>query len=103
MTLENLKQETFTVERIHAAIKAARVSRGPRKGQLKASKPSGDAGAAWLAMTMHANPHKISAGQVFTLTNGERWIFNELTRALQGTSVPGLDRDRDALESLGVW
>jgi len=103
MTLEEKKAELFTADRIHKAIEGARVSRGPRKGQLKANKPGGDAGAAWLAMTMHANPYKINAGQVFMLTNGERWIFDELTRALQGTSIPGLDRDRDALEALGAW
>lgn len=93
----------LNADRIHAAIEGARVSRGPRKGQLKASKPSGDAGAAWLAMMMHANPHKVPPFALMTLTREEVWIFDQITQALQGSPTSGLDRDRDALESLGVW
>ena len=103
MTLENLKQETFTVDRIHAAIEGARVSRGKNKGLLKASKPKGDAGAAWLAMMLHANPHKVSPASIMMLTNGERWIHEQVWAALVGVPQNGLDRDRDALEGLGVW
>ena len=103
MTLENLKQETFTVDRIHAAIEGARVSRGKNKGMLKKSKPKGDAGAAWLAMMLHANPYKVGVTSVVMMTNGERWIFDQVSKAIEGAPTGGLDRDRDALESLGVW
>ena len=103
MSLEDKKTETFNVERIHAAIEAARVSRGKNKGQLKANKPKGDAGAAWVAMMLHANPYKVSPASIIMMTNGERWIFDQLSKALEGTPTGGIDRDRDALESLGVW
>ena len=96
-------KNAMTVERIHAAIESARVSRGPRKGALKKTKPSGDAGAAWMAMMMHANPHKVPVFAMMTLTREEVWIFDQVRKALEGVPETGLDRDRDALEGLGVW
>jgi len=97
------KAELFTVERIHNAIEGARVSRGKNKGMLKKTKPKGDAGAAWVAMMLHANPYKVSPYAVLMFTNGERWIFDQVTKALEGVPTTGLDRDRDALEALGAW
>ena len=98
-----MKNANLNVDRIHAAIESARVSRGPRRGQLKKTKPNGDAGAAWLAMMLHANPHKVSPASIMMLGNEERWIHEQVWAALVGVPQTGLDRDRDALEGLGVW
>jgi hypothetical protein len=88
-----------------AAIDAAIVSRGKNKGRLKAACPpmGTDAAAAWQAMMGHANPYKIGMGHIMFFTERQRDIYNAIDKALEGRDVRHVDRDRVALETMGVW
>jgi len=88
-----------------AAIDAAKASRGKNKGLLKATCPpmGTDAAAAWQALMGHANPYKMSIGQIMFFTDRQRAIYRAIDDALAGHDLRGLDRDRVALESLGAW
>ena len=87
------------------AIKAALVSRGKRKGTLKAKCPptGSDAAAAWQALMGYANPHKLGMGHIIFFTDRQRAIYRAIDDALKGQDVRALDRDRVALELIGAW
>ena len=87
------------------AIAAACVSRGKRKGMLKAACPpmGTNAAAAWQAMMLEANPYKASIAQIMMLRGEARAIYDAIEASLKGIDLRGLDRDRVALEGLGVW
>lgn len=86
------------------AIAAACVSRGKRKGCLKATCPpmGTNAAAAWQAMMLEANPYKASIAQIMMLRGEARAIYDAIEASLKGIDLRGLDRDRVALEGLGV-
>lgn len=88
-----------------AAIDAAIVSRGKKKGMLKAACPpmGTDAAAAWQAMMGHANPYKIGMGHIMFFTERQSIIYNAIDKALEGRDARHIDRDRVALETMGVW
>jgi hypothetical protein len=96
---------TITQERISAAIAGALVSRGRAKGRLKASCPAmgTDAAAAWQALTMQANPYKIGLGHLIFMPAEQRELFEAIKAGAERLDIRGIDRDRVALESLGVW
>ena len=94
--------------RILEAIKAATCQSGPNKGRLLKRSPgyaNPDAAAAWQALTLEANPYKVSIGAVMMMSGEQRQIFDEVRRIVTENhiDVRALDRDRVALESLGVW
>ena len=92
------------------AIIGAIASRGPKKGMLKAKCPpmGTDAAVAWQALMMEANPYKTGMGHILLMPDGPRAIWNEVANWIDaqkasGVDFRGLDRDRVALEHLGVW
>ena len=87
------------------AIAAACVSRGKRKGCLKASCPpaTSNAAIAWQALMMKANPYKVSIGQLLFMAEEQRAIYDAITDAIADVDVRGMDKDRIALEGLGAW
>ena len=94
--------------RILEAIKAATCQMGPNKGRLLKKSPgysNPDAAAAWQALTLEANPYKVSIGAVMMMAPEQREIFEAVRRIVTENhiDVRALDRDRVALESLGVW
>jgi hypothetical protein len=93
---------------IKSAITGALASRGKNKGQLKAKCPPMNTpeAAAWLAIMSHVNPYKVGFGQMLFMDSGNRAIFDAIDRAMNKMGKEqyiGLDKDRLALESLGVW
>ena len=95
---------------IIAAIDAACVSRGKRKGMLKAQCPPSDtdAAAAWQAIMLEANPFKASIAARLFWTNRQHAIAREIEQALAANPMDRLkaremDRDRVALERLRAW
>lgn len=95
----------ITQERIASAIAGAVVSRGRTKGQLKSSCPpmGTDAAAAWQALTLHANPHKLGIAHLMFMPAEQRELFEAVKAGAGLLDIRGLDRDRVTLESLGVW
>jgi len=97
----------LTVNDIKAAIQGAIATRGKNKGQLKATCPRSDtdAAAAWQAIQMEANPHKVSMATCLFFITRQTKIFNAVLETIRerNIDVRGLDRDRAALENLGAW
>jgi len=94
-------------ERITDAVKAAIATKGKNAGRLLAKCPPSetDAAAAWQACMMHSNPYKVGMLTMLLFTNDQRHIYDAVSAALATgkVDVRNLDRDRAALESLGVW
>ena len=106
MTTSNLEITSAELRDICiAAINAACVSRGKRKGQLLASCPRSntDGAAAWQAITGHANPYKLGIGVLMFMSKRQRAIYHAIDKLLEGVDVRAMDRDRLQLELLGVW
>lgn len=90
------------------AMLGALVSRGARKGKLKANCPpmGTPEAAAWQAMMMTVNPYKVGIGHMIFMGDAERAIYDEVLAL--GGAIPSalaitLDKDREALESMGAW
>lgn len=90
------------------ALRDAMVKRGQRKGRLLASSPpSGTlAYAAWQGAMLSCNPFKASitaalfmSGEQLTVYKEIRDLFDAMPRNVRAS----MDKDRMALESLGVW
>jgi hypothetical protein len=97
----------LTSEIIESAITKARVSRGKNKGRLKAKCPKVNTpeAAAWQAIMTFANPYKIGLGHLMFMDDENLQIYNYITEVIKvtGLDVRDFDRDRKALDSLGVW
>ena len=85
-------------------------SRGKTKGFLKSSVKTWIQKAIHSAIMSNANAHKVGFGTVIMLSKEEKEIFMlinsvcETMNSVAGANVVGcLDKDRVALESLGVW
>lgn len=94
------------------ALEDAMCKRGPRKGLLLSSAPKADsmAYAAWSAAMMNVNPFKVGIYAQIMMKPEQRQIYNEidacwesLPKHVQAVLKYGLDKDRRALEDLGVW
>ncbi len=93
--------------RLAAALKIAIAQRGKNRGLLKSKSPAAgsDAAIVWQACMLEANPYKVGImSTVFgAMTDPvfkahvDQWVSEN--RAI----IARLDRDRNALESLGVW
>ena len=106
---ENLHSidELILRERAAKALQGAIVTRGKRKGMLLAKCPpvGTDAAAAWQAVMKFANPFKCGFGHLLFMPEEQRHIRDYIVNDIKsnGRDVRGLDRDRKALEALGVW
>ena len=90
------------------ALAKAYATRGKHKGQLLAKcPPSGTlAAAAWQGAMRAVNPFKVSISAMLFMTDEQRAICDEI--ATHFDRLPHAykilaQRDRAALESLGVW
>jgi hypothetical protein len=90
------------------ALRGAYASRGRHRGQLLARCPKSHtlAAAAWQGAMLVVNPYKLSIGAVLFMTAEQRAIFEEVKNhfdALPREYRIMAERDREALEHLGVW
>jgi len=95
-------------ETARGALRLAYASKGKHRGQLlaKAPKSSTLAYAAWQGAMMVCNPYRVSIGSVLFMTDEQKLILNEVQVHFE--SLPRefqimASRDRETLESLGVW
>lgn len=91
-----------------SALAAAYATRGPNRGQLLAKCPrSGTlAAAAWQGAMLSVNPYKASIGSMLFMREEERAVRDEVLShfdALPREYRIMAQRDREALERLGVW
>ena len=93
--------------RIIDALHGAFATKGKNAGRLLAKSPrmETDAAAAWNACMMHSNPYKVGMLTIMLFNDEQRVIYDAISAALATgkINVRALDRDRAALESLGVW
>jgi predicted oxidoreductase (fatty acid repression mutant protein) len=91
-----------------AALAAAYATKGRHKGQLLARCPLSHTlpAAAWQGAMIVCNPYKVGIATMLFMTDEQRAVFEEvkehferLPRAYQIMA----QRDREALERLGVW
>ncbi len=90
------------------ALKACIATRGKHKGQLLARCPDSRtlAAAAWQGAMLSVNPFKASIASALFMSSEQRAIRDEVLAHFD--AVPKdhrimADRDREALENLGVW
>jgi len=90
------------------ALAGAYATRGPHRGQLLARCPKSDtlAAAAWQGAMLVCNPFKASIGAMLFMNEEQRAIRNEVMKHFETLPREYLilaQRDREALETLGVW
>jgi hypothetical protein len=90
------------------ALRGAYATRGKHKGQLLARCPRSStlAAAAWQGAMLVCNPYQASIGAMLFMTDEQRAVRDEIVahfEALPREYLIMAQRDREALESLGVW
>jgi hypothetical protein len=89
-----------------SALAACYATRGKHKGKLLAKCPPSQtlAAAAWQGATLSCNPYKASIASMLFMTPEQRAIRDEVLAYFDDVKARRLDdRDRAALERLGVW
>lgn len=91
-----------------AALAQAYATKGKHRGQLLARCPRSDtlAAAAWQGAMLVCNPYQASIGALLFMSAEQRAVRDEITahfEALPRAYQVMAQRDRDALERLGVW
>tara|TARA_R110000822_G_C15161318_1_gene478298 strand:- start:32 stop:286 length:255 start_codon:yes stop_codon:yes gene_type:complete len=84
--MESHELKTLCIDSIAAAC----VSKGKRKGALKATCPPTGSNAA-------------AARQMLFMGDDQRAIYDAITAAIADVDLRGMDKDRVALEGLGAW
>ena len=95
-------------EQARSALAAAYATRGKHRGQLLAKCPRSEtmAAAAWQGAMLSVNPFKASIGAMLFMSSEQKAIREEVFahfEALPHAYRIMAQRDREALESLGVW
>lgn len=91
-----------------AALTACYATRGKHKGQLLARCPKSStlAAAAWQGAMLACNPFKASVAASLFMSDQQREIRDEVLQhfcSLPPAYLIMAQRDREALEALGVW
>lgn len=98
--------ETFKAN-VKKAIQGAIATKGKNKGMLKAKCPPMNTpeASAWQAIQSVANPFKVGFGHLLFMQGENREIYDFIVKQIEekNIDVRGLDRDRVALENMGVW
>jgi hypothetical protein len=99
MTLSTVAKEALTL---------AYATKGKNRGQLLAKCPRSEtlAAAAWQGAMLSCNPYKASIGAMLFMSEAQRAVRDEVLAhfdALPREYRIMAQRDREALEALGVW
>ena len=95
-------------DKAREALREAYATRGKHRGQLLARCPRSDtlASAAWQGAMLVVNPYQASIGAMLFMSAEQRATRDEIVAHFE--SLPReyqilAQRDREALERLGVW
>jgi hypothetical protein len=99
---------TTLSDKARTALAQAYTTRGKNRGQLLARCPRSNtlAAAAWQGAMAVCNPYKMGIGTIIFFTASQREIYQEVLahfEILPREHVVLAQRDREALECLGVW
>lgn len=91
-----------------AALAQCYATRGKHKGQLLARCPDSRtlAAAAWQGAMLVCNPYRASIAAILFMTEEQRAVREEIIAHFDSLPKAYLimaQRDREALETLGVW
>jgi len=95
-------------EKAKAALAACYATRGAHKGQLLARCPDSRtlAAAAWQGAMLVCNPFRASIGAMLFMNEEQRAVREEVMNhfdAMPKAYRIMAERNREALEALGVW
>jgi hypothetical protein len=95
-------------DKAREALKSAYATRGKHRGQLLARCPRSNTleAAAWQAAMAVCNPYKMGIGTILFFNGAQKEIYGEVLahfESLPHEHVVLAQRDREALERLGVW
>jgi hypothetical protein len=90
------------------ALAQCYATRGKHRGQLLARCPRSNtlAAAAWQGAMLVCNPYRASIGALLFMTPEQRAVRDEVLAHFESLPKAYLvmaERNREALESLGVW
>jgi hypothetical protein len=95
-------------DKARTALAKAYAMRGSHRGQLLARCPRSNtlAAAAWQAAMGVCNPYKMGIGTIMFFSNAQKEIYDEVLAHFE--SLPReymlmAERNREALERMGVW
>ena len=87
------------------ALYDAVAHKGKHKGLLLAKAPRSNtlAYAAWQGAMINCNPYKASIAGIAFMDPAQREVYREIDAVFEQLGIRSLDRDRNALDRLGVW
>ena len=90
------------------SLSQAYATRGKHRGQLLKRCPRSEtfAAAAWQGAMLVCNPYQVSIGAMLFFNDAQRAIFEEVKNHFEALPLQYrimAQRDREALEGLGVW
>lgn len=88
--------------RLKEAIDDALVSRGKRKGMLKAKCPpmDTDGAAVWQAIMSYSNPHKVGFGHMIFMSKECKELYDYVRKAGEYIDLSTFDTDGNVLREL---
>ena len=92
-------------ERFTEGLNQAFVSRGKKKGLLKAQCPPIDTtgAAVWQGIMSVSNPYKVVFCHLMFMSAENKELYNLTIRVSKFTDLSRFDRDANTLKDLGVW
>ena len=95
-------------DKAREALRACYATRGEHRGQLLARCPHSStlAAAAWQGAMLIVNPYRASIGSILFMTPEQREVRDEIISHFESMPRNYLimaERNREALENLGVW
>jgi len=93
------------IQRFEKGLQDAFVSRGKKKGLLKAQCPpmNTEGAAVWQAIMSESNPYKIGFGHLLFMSTDNKEVFNLTLRVAKIKDLTRFDRDANFLKELGIW
>lgn len=92
-------------DKLVIGLQEAIVSRGEKKGMLKAKCPPMDTygSAVWNAIQSYSNPYKVGIGHIFFMSKECKELYEYVREIGKDVNLRNFDRDANALRSIGIW
>jgi len=91
-------------ERLAQGVKDALVSRGAKKGMLKANCPpmNTEGAAVWQAIQFYSNPYKVGFGHLMFMDKDNKEIYEYIKECGKHIDLTTFDESANTLRALGV-
>jgi len=90
--------------RLAKGVKDALVSRGKKKGMLKAKCPpmNTEGAAVWQAIQSYSNVYKVGFGHLMFMDESNKEIYHYIRKCGEYVDLSTFDRDANVLRSLNL-